>query len=98
MISALVIRTAGDKNLCSSIGAAFESPELRRLKLQGTVLRRNRDDLRRVELAAIKQDVEALVRRNERRNERRKRIMGIVPAAARWAWAFVREIAQEVQK
>ena len=93
MISALVIRTAGDKNLCNSIGAAFESPELRRLKLQGTVLRRNRDDLRRAEITAIRQEVEAMVRRGERR----KRIMGIVPAAARWAWAFVREIAQEVQ-
>lgn len=94
MISAVVIRTAGDKNLCNSIGAAFESPELRKLKLQGTVLRRNRDDLRRVELDAIRQEVEALVRKGERR----KRIIGIVPAAARWAWAFVREVAEEAQK
>lgn len=94
MISAVVIRTAGDKNLCNSIGAAFESPELRRLKLQDTVLRRNREDLRRAELASIKRDVEAMVRRGERR----KRLLGIVPAATRWMWAFVREVAEEAQK
>lgn len=58
-MQALVIRTAGDPRMCRVVAGNFESAELRRLRLENTVLRRNRDLLRAAQIQALRQQVDA---------------------------------------
>lgn len=59
MIKALVIKTAGDPAICRAVAGAFESAELRHLRLENAVLRANRDALRAAQLRAIREQVDA---------------------------------------
>ena len=61
MTKALVIKIQGDRGICRSVAGAFESPELRRLRLENAVLRRNRDALRRVEMSALRREIDARI-------------------------------------
>lgn len=64
MTKAIIIRTSGDPQLCAAAAQAFESPKLRALKIENTVLRientalkHNREVLRQMELTAIRRKV-----------------------------------------
>ena len=60
-MQALVIRTAGDPALCNAIAGNFESDEIRRLRMENEVLRRNRDELRRHEIEALGREIDARI-------------------------------------
>lgn len=66
MTKAIIIRTSGDPQLCAQVGEAFESPKLRAMRLQNTVLKRDRDTLRQMELNAIRREVGAYISRHQR--------------------------------
>lgn len=60
-VKALVIRTVGDKRLCEEIAGKFESTELRRLRLENEVLRRENRTLRQMELEALGREIDAML-------------------------------------
>ena len=66
MTKAIIIRTSGDPQLCAAAAQAFESPKLRAMRLQNTVLKRDRDTLRQMELNAIRREVGAYIARRQR--------------------------------
>ena len=57
---AYIIRTAGDPALCKSVGEVFESPELRKLKMENELLRREIQALRRMELVSLRREIDAM--------------------------------------
>jgi hypothetical protein len=67
MVKAMVIRTAGDRALCDGVGRVFESAEMGKTRTREAVMRAGRDAARARELAALRVDVEAYIRRGERR-------------------------------
>lgn len=67
MTKAIVIRTAGDRQMCESVGRVFESSELGKTRTREAVMRAGRDAARAREFAALRVEVEAYVRRGERR-------------------------------
>ena len=58
-MQALVIKTAGDRTICELVAGQFESNELRRLRTENAVLRRNRDELKRREIEALGREIDA---------------------------------------
>ena len=70
---ALVIRAAGDPQLCAAAAEAFESPEMRRLKLENTVLKKDRDAIRMMELEALRREVDAYLYSRRRFRRLRER-------------------------
>ena len=58
MIKALVIKTSGDPAICRAVAESFESDELRHLRLENSILRKNRDALRRFQVEALTREVE----------------------------------------
>ena len=55
---AYVIRTAGDPRLCRAMAAPFEGPEVRRLRLENAALRASNSALRRLELDALRREID----------------------------------------
>lgn len=73
MTKAIIIRTSGDPQLCAAAAQAFESPKLRALKIENTVLKHentalkhDREILRQMELTAIRREVGAYISRHQR--------------------------------
>ena len=78
MVKAMVIRTAGDRALCDGVGRVFESAELGKTRTREAVMRAGRDAARARELAALRVDVEAYIRRGERRERVWSALRGLV--------------------
>ena len=60
-MQALVIRTAGNPAICNAVAGRFESEELRKLRTENVVLRRNRDELKRREMEALGKEIDAYI-------------------------------------
>lgn len=78
MVKAMVIRTAGDRALCDGVGRVFESAELGKTRTREAVMRAGRDAARARELAALRIEVEAYIRRGERRERVWSALRGLV--------------------
>lgn len=78
MTKAIVIRTAGDRQMCESVGRVFESAELGKTRTREAVMRAGRDAARARELAALRIEVEAYIRRGERRERVWSALRGLV--------------------